>query len=67
MAAAALIAILTQVAVILVVTGAALLRHLYRTGRLVMAFGALQLTVRARQRKMSLLAVIKNPQRPAIG
>src|SRR6202049_926893 len=32
-----------------------------------MAFGALQLGVRAEQRKMRFLGVIENPQRPAVG
>ena len=67
MAAVTLRAVLTQVPVIFVVTGSALLRHFHRAGRLVMAFGALQLTVGPRQRKMRFLGMIKNPQRPSVG
>src|ERR1700736_2957629 len=66
-AAVALRAVLTQVPVIFVVTGPALLRHLYRAGRLAMAIGALQFTVGTQQRKMRLLGMIKNPQRPSVG
>ena len=66
MTAVALRAVLTQVTVILVVTHAALLRHLHRTRRLAMARGALQLAVCAEQREMRFLRVIETPQRPAV-
>ena len=67
MAAVALRAVLTQVPVIFVVTGSALLRHLHRAGRLVMAFGTLQFTVGPQKREVRFLGMIKNPQRPAVG
>src|SRR5271168_748500 len=67
MAAVAFVAVLAQMPVILVVTAAALLRHFHRAGRLVMAFGALQLGMGAEQRKMRFLGVIENPERPAVG
>src|ERR1700739_61803 len=60
-AAVTLRAVLTQVPVIFVVTGTALLRHLHRAGRLVMTFGALQLAVSAQQSEMSLFGMIENP------
>ena len=67
MTAVTLWAVLAQVPVVLVMTRAALLRHLHRARRLEMAGGALQLRVCAQQRKMRLLGVIKHPQRPAVG
>ena len=67
MAAVALRTVLAQVPVIFVVTSSALLRHLHRAGRLVMAFGALQFTVSSQQRKMRFLGMIENPQRPSVG
>ena len=67
MAAVTLRAVLTQVPVIFVVTGSALLRHLHRAGRLVMAFGALQFAVGPQQREMRFLGMIEHPQRPSVG
>src|ERR1700722_12799279 len=66
MAAAALRPVLPEVPVILVMTAAALLRHLHRPGRLTVALRALQLGVRPEQRKVSFLGVIEDPQRPAV-
>ena len=67
MAAVALWAVLTQMAVVLVMTNAALLRHFHRARRLRMAGGALQPGVRAEQREMRLPGVIEHPQRPTVG
>src|SRR5271168_2592257 len=67
MATVTLRAILTEVPVVLVVTGAALLRHLLRAWRLSMTFGALQLIVGPEQRKMGFLRMVENPQWPAVG
>ncbi len=66
MAAIALRAVLAEVPVVLVVAGRTLLRHLHRARRFAMAGGALQLGVRAEQRKMRFLGVIEYPQRPAV-
>src|ERR1700730_11023146 len=65
-AAVALGAIFTEVAVILVVTAPAQRRGLYRARRFVMTVGALQLGVGARQSKVSLLRMIESPQRPTV-
>ena len=67
MTAIALCAVLTQVPVVLLMTGNALLRHFHSARRLAMAGGALQFAVRAQQGKMGILGVIKHPQRPAVG
>jgi len=67
MTAVALWAVLTQVPVVLVMTYAALLRHFHSSWRLRMAGGTLQFGVRAEQREMGLLGVIKHPQRPTVG
>ena len=66
MAAVALRAVLTQVPVIFVMADSALLRHLHRAGRLVMALGALQFSVGPQQREMRFLGMIENPQRPSV-
>jgi hypothetical protein len=44
----------------------ALLRHLAAAGRLLVTLGALQLRVRAEQRKMCILGMIEDPQRPTV-
>ena len=67
MTSVALRAVLAQMAVILVMAGPALLRHLLRAGRLEMTFGALQFAVRAQQRKMRFLGMIEHPHRPPVG
>ena len=61
MTAVALLAVLTQVPVVLAMTGDAQLRHFHRARRLRMAGGALQLGVRPEQREVRLLGVIEHP------
>ena len=67
MAALAVQSILPQMAVILLMTGAALLRHLDGPRRSAVAVRTLQLRMGAKQREMCLLAVIKTPKVPAVG
>jgi len=67
MTAVALWPVLSQMPVILVMARAALLRHLHRARRLVMAGGALQFGVSAQQGEMRLPGVIERPQRPTVG
>ena len=59
-------AVLAQMPIVLAMTGAALLRHLGRSRRFVVTVGALQLRVRAEQRKVGLLRMIEHPLRPAV-
>ena len=66
MTAVALRAELAQVAIVLAVARAALLRHSYRARRFTMALDALQLGVSAEQREVRVLGVIESPQRPAV-
>ena len=66
MAAVALRTVLTQVPIVLVMAGVALLRHPLRTGRLAMAIGALQFAVRAEQREVRIARMIEGPQLPAV-
>src|ERR1700722_16540734 len=65
-AAVALRTVLSEGPVILVMTAAALLRHLHRPWRLTLAIRAPQLGVRPEKRKVSLLGVVEHPQRPAV-
>ena len=65
-ATVALRAVLAEMTVVLVMTARAHLRLLYRARWLAMAFGALQFSVRAQQREVSLLRMIESPQRPTI-
>ena len=66
MTSIALRAVLAQMAVILVMAGPALLRHLLRAGRLTMAVGARELAVRAEQREVRIARMIELPQLPAV-
>ena len=69
MAAVALRAVFTQMAVILVMTAAAHGRILHRAGRLMMTLSALQLGVSTQQCEVvrRLLCMIERPQRPTVG
>src|ERR1700681_817257 len=69
MAAVALRAVFTQVAVILVMAAAAQGRSLHRARRLMMAIGALPLGMSAEQWEVigGLLRMIEHPQLPPVG
>jgi len=67
MTAVALWTVLPQMPVVLVMTYTALLRHFHSPWRLRMTGGTLQFGVRAEQREMGLLGVIKHPQWPTVG
>jgi hypothetical protein len=58
---------LARVYIILQMTGDALAHQLYFTGRLAMAVRTGVLRMRAGQGKAGLFAVVKTPDRPAIG
>ncbi len=66
MAALAVHTVLSEMPVILLMAGVALLRHLDRARRVAVAVRALQLGVRSEQREMCLPGVIEAPQRPAV-
>ena len=67
MAALALSAELTEVNVVVAVTGGAIGRQLHRARGAAMTIAAAQTCVSAGQRKLRLLVVIEVPQAPAIG
>lgn len=67
MTTVALRAVFTEVPVILVMAAPAKRRGLHHAQRLRVAACTLQLGVSAQQRKVGLLRVIEDPQRPAVG
>ena len=66
MAALALAAVLTQMDVVLLVAGQAVLIELDLIGRLLVAAGTLQFSMCPRQGKSCLLAVVKFPDLPPV-